>query len=226
MSVTTIPVSLSSKRVQRLYDVLSYVYDFVTLYEIGPKKKALEIARINNDFRILEVGFGTGKTTLKLAKKLDNGLICGLDISSKMTNKALEQIKSHDLTEKVNLFLGDAGSIPFASSSFDLIFSSYMLDLIDTPILPIVLSEFRRVLKPDGQLIIISLSKGSKWYNNMHLYEWLYKRWPLILGGCRPVDVKPYLNRLQFKIIYWKFVLAGYLMPTEIIYAKKDVTPV
>jgi ubiquinone/menaquinone biosynthesis C-methylase UbiE len=222
MSRKTIPVSISSKHIQKLYDMLSYFYDFATLYEIEPRKKAIEIARINNDFKILEVGFGTGKNIIQLAKKIgNNGFICGLDISSKMTYKTLKLIKSHDLTKRVNLALGDADHIPYVGSSFDLIFSSYMLDLIDTPIMPLVLSEFKRVLKPGGHLIIVSMSKGSKWYNDMRLYEWFYRRWPSILGGCRPVDLKPYLNRLQFKIIYRKFLFAGYLMPTEIVYAQK-----
>jgi hypothetical protein len=56
----------------------------------------------------------------------------------------------------------------------------------------------------------------------MKPYEWVYKRSPSLLGGCRPVLLKPYLQELGFGDIERKYMLAGHLMPTEIVWANKD----
>jgi demethylmenaquinone methyltransferase/2-methoxy-6-polyprenyl-1,4-benzoquinol methylase len=159
----------------------------------------------------------------KCAKKVGNtGKVYGIDISSKMLNRARRSIRDCDLSEKTDLVLGDASEEPFLESSFDVIFSSYVLDLIDTPTIPRILSEFKRLLKPGGRVILVSLTKGSKWFDNMKLYEWIYARSPSLLGGCRPITLARYLQQSGFRHIGKKFVRAGFLMPTEIAWADKE----
>jgi ubiquinone/menaquinone biosynthesis C-methylase UbiE len=121
----------------------------------------------------------------------------------------------------VHLVLGDAAHTPSRDAAFDLVFNSYMLDLIDTPSIPRILSDFKRLLKPAGRLVLISLTKGTKWYDNMRPYEWIYRRSPALLGGCRPVVLKPYLEKLGFKNLDEYFMHAGHLMPTLIVIADK-----
>jgi ubiquinone/menaquinone biosynthesis C-methylase UbiE len=126
------------------------------------------------------------------------------------------------LSGRAHLVLSDAAHIPFRDAVFNLVFNSYMLDLIDTPSIPRILSEFKRLLKPAGRLVLVSLSKGTKWYDNMGLYEWIYRLAPALLGGCRPVVLKPYLRELGFKNLEECFMHAGYLMPTLIVRADKS----
>jgi ubiquinone/menaquinone biosynthesis C-methylase UbiE len=222
MSEETVPVPLSCKKIQGLYNFLSPAYDLITQYEIGPQRRALEIAAVREGFKILEVGFGTGKTMVEHARRVGSrGTVYGLDVSLKMVDKTRKKIENSGFSDRLSLVLGDATGAPFLDCIFDLVFSSYLLDLIDTPSIPKVLSEFERILKPGGRLVIVSLSKGFKWYDNMKLYLWLYRRVPSLLGGCRPVILKPYLQELGLKRINTELVHAGYLMPTEIIWGDK-----
>jgi len=217
-----IKVTLSSKRIQDLYDKSSYFYDYLTGHEVGAKRDVLKSVRIKNGSKVLEIGFGTGKVLVELSRKYKNkGEVYGLDLSKRMADKARKYIERRAINHNIDVMVGDALYLPFPDSCFDMLFSSYMLDLIDTPRIPNILLEFRRVLKKGGRLILVSMSKGSKWYNNMWLYERVYKRMPLLLGGCRPVLLRPFLEELEFRNIKSKCVFVGGLVPTEILYVDK-----
>jgi demethylmenaquinone methyltransferase/2-methoxy-6-polyprenyl-1,4-benzoquinol methylase len=217
-----VQVPLTGKSIQRLYDLMSPVYDLVTRYENGSLEIALRIADPKPSSIVLEAGFGTGRTVVQFAERVGNsGEVYALDVSRKMTNRTHRLIHRRRLTDRVNLIVGDAENIVFRNAFFDLVFSSYMLDLMDTAAMPRVLLEFKRLLKPSGRLVLVGLSKGSKWYDNMKLYEWVYKRSPSLLGRCRPVLLAPFLRELGFQEIERECVRAGHLMPTEIVWADK-----
>lgn len=212
---------LSTKKVQHLYDLLSYVYDLATQYEKGPHKIALEVANPRDNFDILDVGLGTGKAFVDFAKATPRGESYGLDISRRMLERGRRKIARHGLSSRSHLLLGDAAHMPFRDASFDLVLSTYVLDLIDEHTIAIVLSEFKRLLTPSGRIVLVSLGKGRKWYDNMKLYEWFYRHCATLLGGCRPVTLIPYLRELEFKNVNGRFIHAGGLMPTEIVWADK-----
>ena len=216
-------VPLSGRRIQTLYDSMSPIYDLVTRHEKRSLKRALEIANLGENLVVLEAGFGTGKTVVELAKKVGNtGQIYAIDVSMKMTNRTRGVLRRRNLLDRVSLIVGDAENTSFRDAIFDLVFSSYMLDLIDTTVIPRVLLEFKRLLKPSGWLVLVGLSKGSKWHDNMKLYEWLYRRSPSLLGGCRPVQLVPYLQELGFKNVNREYMRAGHLMPIEIVWTHKS----
>jgi len=216
-------VPLSGKRIQALYDSVSSIYDLLTRYERGSLKRALEIANLRENLVVLEAGFGTGRTLVELAKRVGNaGEVYALDVSQKMTNRTRRVLHRRNLSDRVNFIVGDAENTSFSDAIFDLVFSSYMLDLIDTAAIPRVLLEFKRLLKPTGWLVLVGLSKGSKWHDNMKLYEWVYRRSPSLLGGCRPVLLGPHLQELGFKNVNREYIRAGHLMPTEIVWAYKS----
>lgn len=222
MAGKDIRVPLSAKRIKDLYDFLSFAYDFFTRYEESTRKRALAMADVREGVKVLEVGCGTGKTLIEFAKKATPaGEVCGLDISPRMIEKTRKLLLTHHMWGQTDLVLGDATHCPLRDVRFDLVFNSYMLDLIDAPLIPKVLSEFRRVLKATGRLVLVSLTEGSKWYDNMKLYEWVYKHSPTLLGGCRPVVLEPYLQQMGFKEIEGYFMHAGYLMPTKILRASQ-----
>jgi demethylmenaquinone methyltransferase/2-methoxy-6-polyprenyl-1,4-benzoquinol methylase len=116
----------------------------------------------------------------------------------------------------------DARSLPFSNDSFDILYNSYMLDLIPSVDMPMVLGEFRRVLKPGGRLVLVSLTKENP--EGSSLWEQAYQVLPstletYVFGGCRPVLMRELVERQGFCNVSREFVRQ--LMPTEIVTARK-----
>lgn len=99
--------------------------------------------------KALDVGTGTGFLSLIL---YDMGIdVTGMDLSRGM----LSQAKDASFHQKVHLDLcqGDAESLPFQSSSFDLVTSRHLLWTLPQP--SRALAEWMRILKPGGRILAI-----------------------------------------------------------------------
>jgi hypothetical protein len=55
----------------------------------------------------------------------------------------------------------------------------------------------------------------------MKLYEWFYSRCPSLFGGCRPVVIEPFLKTLGFLHVKRERILAGHVIPSEIVWGDK-----
>lgn len=107
---------------------------------------------------ILDVGCGTG-TQLALYQKPGCRLV-GLDSSPAMLAQA-----AHKLGTTAELQVGEATQIPFAAGSFDLVTVIFVLHEMSPEDRPAVLQESRRVVKPDGRIMLIDYHPGP--------YPWL-----------------------------------------------------
>jgi len=97
---------------------------------------------------ILDLGCGEG-TRLSLISKKGTGV----DISTKAINFAKKKFSN------LNFFMGNLEELRFKDSSFDLVYSAYVFEHLTDP--ERVIGEARRVLKIDGDLVIICPNYGS-----------------------------------------------------------------
>ena len=93
-----------------------------------------------------------------------------------------------------------------------------MFDLLPKADFPLVLAEFRRVLKPGGRLLLVNMAKGRRWYNG--IWEALYKQSATSLAGCRGVAMTAPLEAAGFTISHHEY-LSQMTFPSEIILAQK-----
>ncbi len=98
--------------------------------------------------RALDVGTGTGRHALRLARR---GIaVTGIDLSPDMLAVAQRSAEREGLT--LDLRLGSVeDALPFAAGSFDLVVSGLMLSHVAN--LRLVIDEFFRVLRPGGFLL-------------------------------------------------------------------------
>ena len=125
-------------------------------------KRAIGFVPDDRQMKILDIGCGRGELMQYFAEK---GHVCeGIDYSSDAIEIARETAQSRLSKKRLRdcrFRRMDATSLEFDSDIFDM---SMMLDVVEhlhPPILEKVLQEVRRVLKPDGSLIIHTVP--NKW---------------------------------------------------------------
>ncbi|MET0291321.1 MAG: malonyl-ACP O-methyltransferase BioC [Steroidobacteraceae bacterium] len=96
---------------------------------------------------IVDVGAGTGVATAALRKRFRRARVIALDLAPGMLAEAGKHRRWWRSFDRVR---ADAGQLPFADHSVDVLFSSLMLQWFDDPAL--VFAEAARVLKPGGLL--------------------------------------------------------------------------
>jgi ubiquinone/menaquinone biosynthesis C-methylase UbiE len=183
----------SKEEARSNYNRLSRWYDLVAGSETRFTDLGLRLLDIQTGERVLELGFGTGKSLAALARSVGTeGRVFGLDLSEGMRGVAARRLARAGLDRRVELHLGDAAALPYAADSFDAIFMGFTLELFDTPEIPVVLKECRRALRSGGRLAVVAMAKGRPGIL-VPAYEWAHVHFP-ILTDCRPIAAREFLQ--------------------------------
>jgi ubiquinone/menaquinone biosynthesis C-methylase UbiE len=127
--------------------------------------------------RILEIGIGSGLNLQYYGQKAEH--VIGLDPSEKLLSMASEAAKPQAVS--VELIKGSAEVIPIEDNTIDTVLTAWTLCTI--PDVSRALTEMRRVLKPDGQLLFVEHGRSldpkvRRWQDR------LTPIWKCIAGGC------------------------------------------
>ena len=154
----------SKDETRAFYDKISNVYDLLAEHSEGPvRQMGLDKLAVKSGEAVLEIGFGTGHCLVQLAKAVGpEGKVFGVDLSEGMRAEALVRLQGTDLIDRVELSCGDATHLPYKDGSLDAVFMSFTLELFDTPEIPLVIAECRRVLRPGGRVGVVSITREGK----------------------------------------------------------------
>jgi ubiquinone/menaquinone biosynthesis C-methylase UbiE len=102
--------------------------------------------------RVLEVGPGTGYYSLPVARWLGpSGRLDVLDIQQEMVDHTLRRASAEGIANIVGE-RGDAREMPYEDSSFD---AAYLVTVLgEIPDQEAALRELRRVVKPNGRIVV------------------------------------------------------------------------
>lgn len=124
-------------------------------------KELLKHTSFEQNQKILDIATGTAFIPRKVMEQNIPGIeISGLDITESMLRQAQRKVAEAGYQSGTHLVCGDAMALPYADRSFDVVVSGLASHHMD---IPLMLSEMRRVLKPDGLLSIIDVGTSPIW---------------------------------------------------------------
>ncbi len=211
-------VTRTKQAARTAYDRMSRWYDWFASSEKHFTEIGLRMLNVQPGEKVLEIGFGTGQSLVALAHSAgETCKVYGIDLSDGMFQVAQVKIARAGLSSRVELHLGDAANLPFGDDFFDAIFISFTLELFDTPEIPLVLGECKRVLREDGRLGVLALEKKD--CRTIKIYEWFHARVPALVD-CRPIYVRKIIEAAGFELAEASEE-AMWGLPVEIVTARK-----
>lgn len=196
--------------VGQLFDSISGRYDFLNhflSFNIDKKWriKAIKELSFGKDL-ILDVATGTCDLAIEIFNQQKANHIIGIDLSKGMLEKGSEKINRLNLSEKVTLKQEDCLNLSFEDNSFDAVVVAFGVRNFRD--LHKGLNEINRVLKPNGELIILEFSKPK--------YSIISFSYNLYLNRILPL-----IGRLFSKNIYAYTYLPNTI--NEFVYGKKFI---
>src|ERR1700742_128375 len=137
--------------VEQAYDRWAPIYDLVFGGVFSKGRSAAIQATNKLGGRVLEVGVGTG---ISLPLYAPHVRIFGTDISEAMLAKAKQRVAEGKLKNIEGLAVMDAEKLEFPDNSFDVVMAQYVVTAVPNP--EVALDEFARVVRPGGELIILT----------------------------------------------------------------------
>ncbi len=152
------------EQVAQMFDTISQNYDGLNRVisfgiDVKWRKKVVVIVGEDNPKQILDIATGTGDLAIMMAS-LNPEKIIGLDISAGMLEVGKQKIAKANLSDKIEMLIGDSENMPFEDNIFDAITVSFGVRNFAN--LDKGLQEIRRVLKPKGKLVILETSVPAK----------------------------------------------------------------
>lgn len=170
------------EQVTQMFDTISGKYDNLNRVisfgiDIKWRNKVLKIVSDKKPQTVLDIATGTGDLAILMTKTSANKII-GLDISSGMLEIGKKKIEHLNLTDKIEMVLGDSENIPYEDNYFDAITVAFGVRNFET--LEKGLSEILRVLKPNGVFVILETSVPTRFPFKQGYYFYTKNILPLI----------------------------------------------
>ncbi len=176
MSPTTSPTPVASPRrthgIESYYQLHAGIYDATRWSFLFGRDAILDLASAARPApaRILEVGCGTGRNLVALARRFPRATLTGVDLSDAML--AIAQRKTAAYGSRIRL-VRCAYDVPVAEAGHDLVLCSYALTMFN-PGYEAALTAAQRDLAPGGHIALVDFHATrfpwfSRWMGANHV---------------------------------------------------------
>ena len=195
------PVRRSKADARATYDRRSRSYErFEGRFERRARTTGESMLAVHAGERVLEIGSGPGESLASFAQAAGaDGHVIGIDLAPEMHRVAATRLEGIGDRAQVSLVVGDGVALPLPSQSIDAGFACFTVELFDTPELPQVLAELRRVLRPGRRLVVVSLTTTAPPSVMERAYLLAHRLMPR-LADCRPIPVAELVSAAGFHI--------------------------
>lgn len=191
------------------YNLAAREYDkkesYLNSFEKG---KIIPLLGDIKDKKILDVGAGTGRVSIPLARQ--GARVTALDVSAEM----LEILKQKAKRLPIETIVGDAEALPFADASFDIVVAAFLIVHLKNP--ERFFDEVYRVLKDNGIFLLTNINQKDP-------PEIAAKEGNIIIESYyhRPDQIRELLEELAFSIQKEEIIKENGVWINQIIIARK-----
>ena len=189
----------TSKDMDEMYRWTRYIYDSTRKYYLLGRDRLLDDMELAPGDRVLEIGCGTARNLIKLARQRPDIRCYGLDASNEMLATASAHVKSRRLEQRITLTHCLAEELSYEktfelNSPFDAAFFSYSLSMI--PTWPQAIDAALANIKRGGAFYVVDFWDQGDWPG---WFRFLLKRWldlfhvhyrPELIDHLRQLDAR------------------------------------
>ena len=197
-------------RVGRLFEAWGRLVD------ARARARVRALCAVTDTEAVLEVGIGAGSQLAALASANRSGRTVGVDLADGMLRETRRRLTAAGMTD-AELLRADACELPFADDEFDVVTSAYVLDILPWNDIRRALTEFRRVLRPGGRLVLCHGTPGERGWHRVG--DHLYGSGLPLTGNCRGIRLTTLLTDGGFEAITREYSVQ-FLLPSEILAAR------
>ena len=153
-------IAQSKKRIGGIFGRAATTYD-----QVGPQffshfgRRIIEIAKIPAGAKVLDVATGRGALLFPAAEAVgQEGQVIGVDLSETMIQETSQELARRNMSPNIEVRQMDAEHLQFSDQSFDYVLCGFGVFFF--PQLTRAMSEFYRVLRPNGQICISTWDKS------------------------------------------------------------------
>jgi S-adenosylmethionine-diacylgycerolhomoserine-N-methlytransferase len=156
-------MSDAAELMDRMYRRQRHIYDLSRKFYLLGRDEAILGLHAKPGDRVLEIGCGTGRNLVKLARAYPEARLYGLDVSREMLASAAASVARAGLSARVALARADATAFDpeglFGEAEFERVMISYALSMI--PPWRDALARALDVLAPAGSLHVVDFGPGA-----------------------------------------------------------------
>jgi len=120
--------------------------------------RLVQLAKVSDGDRVLDVGTGTGHLAICCAVKLDKGQVVGTDVTTGMLRRGVLNAERAGVQRRLHYTIGSAARLPYPDSWFDVVVSSLALHHTEVEG---SLKETVRMLKPGRSLTVADIGGAA-----------------------------------------------------------------
>jgi SAM-dependent methyltransferase len=159
-------------------EIADFVWDRGTAYrgdtvERRAREELLEFIHANPGEVVFDAGCGTAVNALMLAGQV--GRVVGMDSDEMAVARARIRIEKAGISN-VSVMKGDISTVPLADQSVDRVLCLSVIQYFDDEGVRRVLREFRRLLRPGGELVLHVKNSGSLYAMTLSAAKRLLRR--------------------------------------------------
>jgi len=189
----------TTEEMDEMYRWTRYVYDLTRKYYLLGRDRLLRDMILQPGDRVLEIGCGTARNLIRLAKQRPDIRCYGLDASTEMLATATAQVKLCRLEERITFAHGLGEELDYAktfglNAPFDAAFFSYSLSMI--PTWPQAVDAALANIKRGAALYVVDFWDQGDW---PRWFRFVLKRWLDLFHVVHRPELLDYLRQLDEK---------------------------